>query len=182
MAHIDLQNNFPGIVGLMVRFPDTAKPLNELVETLVRAPHSLTPGEREMIAAYVSLKNECNFCHLTHSAAATAHLQDGYQVLDAVYANPETAPVSPKMKSLLAIAGKVKESGLAVTETDIAAARNNGATDDEIHRAVLIAAAFCMFNRYVDGLGTWSPENREAYTDMGTMLAERGYRNALPPQ
>jgi uncharacterized peroxidase-related enzyme len=182
MPHIDLGNQYPGIVGLMVSYPETAKPLNALVETLLRGPHSLTSGEREMIAAYTSLQNDCNFCHQCHAAAATAHLNDGYQVLEAVFANPATAPIPEKMKSLLAIAGKVKESGKAVTAEDIAAAKNNGATDDEIHRTILIAAAFCMLNRYVDGLGTWSSENREAYTDMGSMLANQGYLNALPLQ
>lgn len=182
MPHIDLGNQYPGIVGLMVRYPETAKHINALVESLLREPHSLSSGEREMIAAYVSLQNDCNFCHQCHAAAANAHLHDDYKVLDAVFANPETAPISDKMKSLLAIAGKVKESGRAVTAEDIAAARNHGATDDEIHHTVLIAATFCMLNRYVDGLGTFSPDNREAYKDMGSMLANQGYLNALPPQ
>lgn len=182
MAHIDLGNQYPGIVGLMFRYPETAKPLNDLAETLLRAPHSLSSGEREMIAAYVSLKNDCNFCHQTHAASATAHLNDEYKVLDAVFTDVSSAPVPEKMKSLLHIAGKVKESGKAVTAEDIEAAKNNGATDDEIHITVLIAAAFCMFNRYVDGLATWSPPNREAYSDMGKMLAEKGYTNSIPPQ
>lgn len=182
MAHIELGNQYPGIVGLMVRYPETAKALNNLAETLLRGPHSLSSGEREMIAAYVSLKNDCNFCHQSHAASAAAHLKDEYKILDAVFTDLASAPVSEKMKSLLQIAGKVRESGKSVGAADIEAAKNNGATDDEIHITVLIAAAFCMFNRYVDGLSTWSPPNREAYTDMGKMLAEDGYLNAIPPQ
>lgn len=175
MAHIDLGNQYPGILGLMIRYPETSKPLNALAQALIMEPHSLSSGEREMIAAYVSLKNDCNFCHQTHAAAAMEHLKDDYKILDAVFADVDTAPISNKMKSLLHIAGKVKESGKAVTAADIEAAKNNGATDDEIHITVLIAAAFCMYNRYVDGLATWSPDKREDYAAAGKRTAEQGY-------
>ena len=86
------------------------------------------------------------------------------------------APVSDKLKALLAIAGKVQQDGKLVTKADVDAARKQGATDFEIHDTVLIAAAFCMYNRYVDGLGTWQPRNPEMYQQMGKHLAEEGYR------
>ncbi len=177
MAHINLHNELPGISGLLTEFPETAKPLCELAETLLRNPHSLSSGERELIAAYVSLKNDCNFCHSSHAAAAAAHLQDDYKIIDAVLADVETAPVSDKMKALLIIAGKVQQSGKLVLEEDIKRAKMAGATDEELHYTVLIAAAFSMFNRYVDGLGTWSPQGREAYKAMGERLAHSGYVN-----
>lgn len=89
--------------------------------------------------------------------------------------DPQSAPVTPKLKALLAIAGKVQQGGKQVTAGDIAAARAEGATDMEIHDTVLIAAAFCMYNRYVDGLGTWQPREESMYMGMGRQLAEHGY-------
>lgn len=175
MAHIGLNNNFPGISGLLRHYPETAKPLTLLAETLLRSPHSLTSGERELIAGYVSYKNNCDFCHLSHSAAAAAHLKDDFKTTDEIIRDIETANVSDKMKTLLRIAAHVQQSGKAVTEEDITKAKESGATDDEIHITVLIAAAFCMYNRYVDGLGTWTPDGREAFLESGRRLAEVGY-------
>ena len=175
MAHIDLNNNFPGISGLLTHYPDTAKPLTLLAETLLRAPHSLSSGERELIAAYVSHRNNCNFCHMSHAAAAAAHLHDDHKAVDQVVRDIETADLSPKMKALLHIAAQVQKGGKNVTEADISRSRDAGATDDEIHITVLIAAAFCMYNRYVDGLATWSPTDRAAYVDSGKRMAETGY-------
>ena len=79
------------------------------------------------------------------------------------------------MKALLVIAGNVAESGKRVTEADIARARQHGATDLEIHDTVLIAAAFCMFNRYVDGLATWAPDDPDFYRQRAALVAENGY-------
>jgi hypothetical protein len=73
------------------------------------------------------------------------------------------------------IAGKVQQNGRLVTEADVEAARREGATDREIHDTVLIAAAFSMFNRYVDGLATWAPTDAESYDEMGRRMAEQGY-------
>lgn len=178
MPHIALPEGLPGILGPMAFRPETAKPLNELAETLLRSPGSLTPGERELIATYTSWRNDCHFCHSSHGAAAAHHLGGDEQLVDAVRSDPSSADVSPKLRALLAIAGKVRESGRSVTEADVVAARGQGATDQEIHDTVLIAAAFCMYNRYVDGLATWAPDEREAYRDVGRLLAEEGYVRA----
>jgi uncharacterized peroxidase-related enzyme len=175
MAHIQLPEGLPGIIGPLAFSPDTAKPLLELAETLLRGPNTLTPAEREMIAAHVSYRNECDFCQLSHSAAAAAHLKGDYDLVEQIKMNPEAAAVSDKLKALLAIAGKVQQGGKQVTSEDIARARQQGATDKEIHDTVLIAAAFCMYNRYVDGLATWQPIGRDAYRDMGEQLAHEGY-------
>jgi uncharacterized peroxidase-related enzyme len=175
MAHIQLPEGLPGIVGLLAFSPDSAKPLLELAETLLRGPNSLTPAEREMIAAHVSYRNECDFCQLSHSAAAAAHLNANYDLVEQIKLNPQDAAVSGKLKALLAIAGKVQEGGKHVTSEDVTRARQQGATDKEIHDAVLIAAAFCMYNRYVDGLATWQPRERDAYREMGEQLAHEGY-------
>jgi len=179
MAYIKLNNNFPGIVGLMHYRPETAKPLNELAETLLRGPSSLTSAEREMIASYVSHQNECHFCHSSHGAAAAHHLDGNLELLDDIKAGFVKTEVSPKLRALLNIAKKVQVLGNKVKEKDIEAARAEGATDIEIHDTVLISAAFCMYNRYVDGLGTWAPEEKEAYDDTGKKLAFEGYGTAI---
>jgi len=87
----------------------------------------------------------------------------------------ESAAISEKMKALLAIAGKVQKGGKQVTSGDVERAREKGATDKEIHDTVLIAAAFCMYNRYVDGLATWAPTDPALYRENGKRLAESGY-------
>jgi alkylhydroperoxidase/carboxymuconolactone decarboxylase family protein YurZ len=86
--------------------------------------------------------------------------------------------VSAKLKALLTIAAAVARSGRAVTTEHVAQARTAGATDLEIHDTVLIAATFCMFNRYVDGLGTTAPDNPAVYAVGAQRLITQGY---LPP-
>jgi uncharacterized peroxidase-related enzyme len=174
MPHIDLPEGFPGISAGLTYRPETAKPMRELAHVLLHDANSLTPGERELIATYVSSENNCHFCQSSHGAAAACHLGDA-SVVDKVKADFLTAPVSPKLKALLAIAGKVRQDGKLVTASDVEVARKLGATDLEIHDTVLIAAAFCMFNRYVDGLGTWQPQDPDMYAQMGKHLAAEGY-------
>jgi uncharacterized peroxidase-related enzyme len=178
MPHIALPDGLPGITAGFAFRPETAKPLRELAEILLRGPNSLTSAEREMIAAFVSARNDCTFCHASHRAAAAHHLDGDYGPVDAVRDDYTHAPVSDKLKTLLAIAAKVQEGGLRVTAEDVAAARAAGATDVEIHDAVLIAAAFCMFNRYVDGLATVAPADPGAYDQMGRRMAKEGYVRA----
>jgi uncharacterized peroxidase-related enzyme len=175
MPHISLPEGLPGITSAFAYRPDTAKPMRELAEVLLRGPNTLTSGERETIAAFVSSRNDCHFCHASHRAAAAHHMGGDYSVVDAVKRDVETAPVSAKLKALLRIAGKVQESGRRVTTDDVAAARAEGASDTEIHDTVLIAAAFCMFNRYVDGLATFTPIGDEHYDAMGHRMAHEGY-------
>jgi len=178
MAHIDLgldEKEFPGIIGPMRFRPETAKPLNELAEVLLRGPHTLSRGERELIAAYVSGGNECRFCCASHSAFAAAQLDGGAAVVDQVITDPGSAPISAKLRALLRIAATVRLDGRQVTAELVAAARAEGATDVEIHDTVLIAAAFCMFNRYVDGLATLAPEDPDAYAMNARRIVESGY-------
>ena len=137
----------------------------------------MTPGERELIASYVSSGNECYFCTQSHAAAARAHYGEQRRLVDQVLADLQTAPVSAKMKALLAIAEEVRRDGRLVQPADIDRARAEGADDKAIHDTVLIAAAFCMFNRYVDGLGTWAPTDPAAYEETGVRLANQGYVN-----
>lgn len=182
MAHIELNNGEPGIRGLMVYSPETAKPLNELAEQLLRSPdNSLSPGEREFIAAYVSHLNDCFFCQNVHGAIAGYHLSCNLDEIDEMKVNPANANLSDKMKSLLPIAAAVQKGGKQVTQELVDDARKKGATDKEIHDTVLIAAAFCMYNRYVDGLGTWAPEDRNVYISRAELRAREGYINSVPP-
>jgi uncharacterized peroxidase-related enzyme len=136
---------------------------------------SLPPGERELIAAYVSGLNDCTFCCSSHSAFAAVQLDAGMSLVDKVRTDLDSAPVSPKLKALLRVAGAVQQSGRAVTPELVGAARTEGATDIEIHDTVLIAAAFCMFNRYVDGLGTFAPQQPEDYLPSAAHIVEHGY-------
>ena len=180
MPHIDLPEGVPGIRSAMLFRPETAGPLSELAEVLLRSENTLTRGERELIAAYVSNLNECAFCQASHSAFAALQLDAGMPLVEEVKRDPSTARISEKMKALLAVAAKVQASGRAVTEQDIAAAREVGATDTEIHDTVLIAAAFCMFNRYVDGLATWTPTDPAMYEESGRRVVEHGYLHPVP--
>lgn len=175
MAHIHVPEGLPGILGPMAISPESAKALRELVEVLLRGPNTLTSADREMIATYVSSKNDCCFCQLSHGAAAAEHLDGNYELVDRIKSDYTSAEISEKLKTLLAIAGKVQKGGKHVTEEDVERARKSGAADKEIHDTVLIAAAFCMFNRYVDGLGTWQPADPRAYRDMGQRMAHLGY-------
>jgi AhpD family alkylhydroperoxidase len=276
VPHIDLPQ-LPGIVGLLAQYPQTAAPLNGLADALLRGPSSLSPADRETIAAYVSARNECTFCAETHGAVARhLHAADtheattliagprtagtnavasqspearaaeqqaaeqqaggsqqaaeqqvgggsrhaaeqqaakqqagggsqhaterhaaeqevgggsqhateqhaaeqevgGGQRVDDVLENGERAEVGAKLQALLAIAEKVRVDGRSVSAADIARAREAGADDKAIHDTVLIAAAFCMFNRYVDGLATLTPDQPEAYARHAKILAEGGY-------
>jgi uncharacterized peroxidase-related enzyme len=175
MPHISLAPDLPGIRGAMAFRPETARPLNALVEILLRGPGTLTPGERELIATYVSSRNCTHYCHSIHGAIAAAHLGGNEALVKQVKTDFLHADISPKLKALLAIAGKVQQDGKLVTSADVEDARRYGATDLEIHDTVLIAAAFCMYNRYVDGLATIQPDDEAFYRERGKRVARDGY-------
>jgi uncharacterized peroxidase-related enzyme len=174
MAYIDVPEELPGIRGLLAFRPETATPLGELADALLHQPSTLSPGERELIAAHVSRLNECTYCYMGHAAIAACHLHD-HDIVESAATDPESASISRKMKALLALAGRVQQGGRAVRQGDVDRARREGATDVEIHDTVLIAAAFCMFNRYVDGLGTWTPTDPEGYRERARLVATDGY-------
>jgi uncharacterized peroxidase-related enzyme len=157
--------------------PETAGPINELVNVLLRGESTLSRGERELIATHVSWRNDCYFCQTIHGAVAAAQLGNDEQLVQKVKTDWGTADISDKLKALLKIAGKVQQGGKHVTEEDVAAAREQGATDLEIHDTVLIAATFCMANRYVDGLGTWAPSDANVYRRNAANIVAHGYVN-----
>ena len=175
MAHISLPD-LPGIRGPMAFSPATAKPLNELAEVLLRDDdNTLSRGERELIGAYVSSLNDCFFCQNVHGALAGHYLNYHISTIDAVKKDYQSTSISEKLKALLSIAENVQIGGKHVKKEQIEYARSLGATDREIHDTVLIAAAFCMYNRYVDGLATWAPEDRQYYVNRAPQRAEEGY-------
>ena len=180
MPHISVPEELPGILGLLAFKPETSETIDAFTEQLLRGPSSLTPGEREIIAAVVSRRNECRFCAAAHTAAAQQVTGDR-ALVDAAISDPASAPVGEKMRALLAVAAKVQSSGLDVTADDIAAARAAGASDEDIHDTVLVAAAFCMFNRYVDGLAANTPTDPAVYEMIGRRLADNGYHPSAPP-
>lgn len=175
MPHIHLPEGLQGIRSAMAFRPETAKPLNDLAEALLHAPNSLPQGDRELIATYVSYLNDCYFCQTVHGAIAAACLNDDYDLVKRVKADFQSAEISDKLKALLVIAAQVQQGGKKVSSSDVEAARRLGATDVEVHDTVLIAAAFCMYNRYVDGLNTWQPQDEALYLERGQKTAREGY-------
>ncbi|MFF5210920.1 carboxymuconolactone decarboxylase family protein [Streptosporangium sp. NPDC000396] len=180
MPHIDLPAGVPGIAGLIHYRPATGHLLSELTEILLRGENSLSRGERELIAAYVSSLNDCGFCTRSHAAFAAAQLPGGMDLVRQVADDPDNSPVSEKMKTLLDIAGAVQRGGLDVTPEHVKFARAAGATDAEIHDTVLIAAALCMYNRYVDGLAAFTPEEPGAYSAIADRVVADGYLSLVP--
>lgn len=175
MPHISLEDHLPGITGLLEYRKDSAQPIRELTQFLLRGPSTLTEAERELIATIVSHGNECKFCATAHTAAADKLLGE-CNTTQAIKNDIESAPISGKMKALLIIAKHVQKSGRAVTTGSIDRAKNAGATDIEIHDTVLISALFCLYNRYVDGLATRLPDTNEYYNTLAERLVTNGYK------
>jgi uncharacterized peroxidase-related enzyme len=174
MPHIDLGNDLPGIRSLLIYQPETGKLIAEMADALLRAPNSLERWERELIATHVSELNECQFCATSHAAFTAAQLPGGLE-LQAVRADSADGPITDKLRALLDIAAAVQRSGREVTTELVERAKAAGATDREIHDAVLIAAAFCMVNRYVDGLATTLPEDPQSYSIGAETIVANGY-------
>ena len=186
MPHIALPEGLPGMAACLAFRPETAKPLGELAQILMQGPGTLARGERELIATYVSSQNDCYFCQSSHGAIAAACLNDDEELVRKVRQDFQHADISAKLKALLVIAGQVQKGVKHVTAAAVEGARRCGATDLEIHDTVLIAALFCLCNRYVDGLATWQPRDDEMYRQRGKRVAREGYINAsrqsLPQQ
>jgi uncharacterized peroxidase-related enzyme len=174
MPHIPLDENLPGITGLLNYRQDTALPIRELTQILLRGESTLTEGERELIATVTSQGNECEFCTAAHTAAADALLGET-ETTEKVKNDPENAPVSEKMKCLLEIARRVQADARTVSADLVAKACEQGATDLEIHDTVLIASLFCLYNKYVDGLATVTPTEPAFYNRLANILKNNGY-------
>ncbi|WPU96376.1 peroxidase-related enzyme [Mucilaginibacter sabulilitoris] len=174
MPHIPLDESLPGITGLLNYRQDTALPIRQLTQILLRGESTLTEGERELIATVVSHGNQCKFCTAAHTAAADAFLGE-QETAEKVKNDPEHAPVSEKMKHLLEIARKVQADARQVSAELVGKAREAGATDLEIHDTVLIASLFCLYNKYVDGLASVTPTEPAFYNRLAGILKASGY-------
>lgn len=174
MPYIPVEEHLPGITGLLEYRKDSAQPIRELTQLLLRGPSTLTEGERELIATVVSHRNQCRFCTTAHTAAADLLLGE-CETAEKVKQDIDTSPVGEKLKALLTIAGQVQESGKNVTASSIDRAKQAGATDLEIHDTVLIAALFCLYNRYVDGLATVTPADPNFYKGLADRIVHHGY-------
>lgn len=179
MPHINVDQNLPGIRALMAFNPETAAPMGELANLLLRSNEGLSMADRELIATYVSHLNDCFYCQHSHGAIVTCYLNDNNELVDEVIKDLDHAPVSDKLRALLSIAGSVQKGGKNVTTEQVEAAKKFGATDKDIHDTVLIAAAFCMFNRYVDGLASDTPSDLSSYPLRARQIAEKGYGNHI---
>ena len=156
--------------------PETAGHLDVLFQTLLHNPHpTLSAGERELIAAYVSRPKACKYCCKVHGAIAQPHFSSNTEIMKQVLSNPETAPISNKLKALLKIASKVQNEGRDMTPEDVEFARREGATDTEINDTILIAAAFCMYNCYVYGLTRWEADNEQLFDNTNGEVALDSY-------
>ncbi len=180
MAYISVPEGVPGIRSLATFRHDTSRLLYELAQALLRGESPLSPAERELIAAFVSMWNGCIFCMNAHGGIAQHYLQCDLDFIDNVKKDYLSSPLPEKLKALLSFAASVQAGGKHVSEDQISKAYDLGATEREIHDTVLIAAAFCMYNRYVDGLGTWAPQDREIYVKRGKQGAEEEYLDFNP--
>jgi len=179
MPHIKVDKDLPGIRALLAFSPATATPLGELAEVLLRSDDGLSRAERELIATYVSYLNDCFYCHHSHGEIAVCYLNGDSETVEQVRNDYHSANISDKLKALLNIAGKVQKGGKHVTTDDVENARAEGATDKDIHDTVLIAAAFCLFNRYVDGLAANTPTDMSTYPLRAQQIAKYGYGNRI---
>lgn len=178
MPHIPLESHLPGITGLLEYRKDSAEPIRELTQILLRGESTLSEAERELIATLVSSRNECRFCTAAHTAAANILLGET-ETCAQVIQDFEQADLGEKMKALLAIAALVQKNGKLVSPESIQRAKNAGASDREIHDTVLIAALFCLYNKYVDGMATVAPTSEAFYEKLGERITTIGY-NRLP--
>jgi len=177
MPHINVNKDLPGIRALLEFSPETASPIGDLANLLLRTNEGLSMAEREMIAAHVSYLNDCFYCHQSHGAVAACYLNGNEELVNQVKQDYMNADISEKLKALLTIAGSVQKGGKYVTPGQIETAKTHGATDKDIHDTVLIAAMFCMFNRYVDGLAANTPSDLSSYPLRARQIVEKGYGN-----
>ncbi|MFT3933599.1 MAG: peroxidase-related enzyme [Chitinophagaceae bacterium] len=177
MPFIDVDPNLPGIRSLLAFSPETAAPMGALTNLLLRSNDGLSMADRELIATHVSYLNDCFYCQQSHGEIAVCYLDGNRDLVNKVKTDYQHADISDKLKALLSIAGSVQKGGKFVRQDQIDHAKEMGATDKDIHDTVLIAAAFCLFNRYVDGLGANTPTDLSTYPPRAKQVAEHGYGN-----
>ena len=175
----------PGIVVAMRLSPALSEHLKGLADALLVEPFpgaTLSRAERELVATAVSAANDCIYCMDSHGAFASELLRrDEAKGIDALVDGVQTGGVggaSPKVAALLGLARIVRGNAREVTAGDVARAKEAGASDGDVQLTVLIASAFCMYNRMVDGLRARTPPSAEAYRERATQIAEHGYSDS----
>ena len=176
MPYIPIVNELPGIIGLLETYTETGTILKTLANTLLnKHTDAFNKSERETVASYISYLNNCQFCYKSHSAIADCLCEQNgktKEIIDNVKGNTHT----DKMNSILHIAKKLHNSVQGVLQDDISLLCSMcHFTSQDINDFILIVSSFCMFNRYVDGLGTAHALTDEIYYSMGKKIAEHGY-------
>jgi uncharacterized peroxidase-related enzyme len=172
----------PGITAAMALTPGLGIHLRGLADQVLVHDFpgaTLRRAEREMIATAVSAGNDCFYCMDSHAAFATELLErDGdtlrAPLLDELKAK-SLSSFDPKLRALLHVAGVVRHNPLELTAADVEVATSAGATDGDVQLAVLIASAFSMYNRLVDGLRAMTPPTTDPYADPARRIADHGY-------
>ena len=165
-----------GLLQIFQAFPKAARPLLEYHEVLLRGDSPFSAAERELIAAYVSGLNNCNYCRAIHSQTAVA-LGIGAETIANVFSNPHCEHVDVRMRPILAFVRKLTLSPANITAADVDAIFASGWDDRALHDAMAICGLFNLMNRLVNGLGV---EASEAYTKMAAQrLAQGGYADLL---
>ncbi|HEC07482.1 MAG TPA: peroxidase [Thiolapillus brandeum] len=172
----------PHLADVFRAFPETVRPLLEYHDLLLRGPSPLTVGERELIAAYVSGLNACDFCSGAHQIIAEAAGIDA-AVFQELLDDVDTAPVSEALKPVFHYVRTLTLSPARTTDTQTQAIRDAGWDDRAIHDAVAVCGLFNLMNRLVEGMGVKSSEavrssqkqrnqtvSSTQYRDFGKML------------
>jgi uncharacterized peroxidase-related enzyme len=170
------------ILHLLAYKTDRTDPLAQFSQAVMRGPSPLSPAQRELIAAFTSHRNRCNFCFRSHAAAAANMLDEGGRdSVDAVLRDYTTAPIEPKLKALLKFIEKVNRAASDIEQADVAAVRAAGWSDEAIYDAITVCAMFNFFNRWVSATGV-SDMTDTAYQITGGRLATEGYIPGVIPQ
>jgi uncharacterized peroxidase-related enzyme len=172
MTHLPSLPEDAKLLDVFRAYPDTARPLIDYHQALMRGESPLSEAQRELIAAYVSGVNACDYCHGIHQTTAQA-FGVGEDLLTALLADLETANIDEPMRTLLRYVVKLTTDPAKVTPTDAQHVLAAGWDERALHDAVSVCALFNFMNRFVNGLGiTAAPD----YADLsGNRLAEGGY-------
>jgi uncharacterized peroxidase-related enzyme len=171
-----------GLLQIFQAFPESARPLLEYHEVLLRGESPFSAAEREVIAAYVSALNNCGYCRAVHSQTAIALGMDA-DAMATVLSDTRSVDVDPRMRPILAFVRKLTLSPGKIKGEDVDPIFTAGWDDRALYDAVAICALFNLMNRLVNGLGVEAPE---AYTKLAAQrLADGGYAHLvdlLPPR
>jgi uncharacterized peroxidase-related enzyme len=168
------ENARPGLI--LKPHPESGALVMRLTEVLLRGPSTMTPAQRELIAAYTSAVNACEFCYGAHAATAEA-LGVDERWLTRLIDDVDTAPVDDKLKPILRYVRRLTRHPSSVRQQDVDAIFAAGWDEDAFYHVVAICGLFNFYNRLIDGYGVKStPDYRKR---VGERLAEHGYGSAL---